>query len=407
MVLENIVVSLRAIKSHILRTTLTALIIAFGIMALVGILTSIEAIKYSITSNFSLMGSNTFSIVNSEFNMGHGGRRAKKHKPVSYENAVDFKNAFSFRERLGISFTASWATTLEFENRKTNPNITLFGGDENYIHVSNYPLASGRNFSPQEIELGTPVTLLGSEVANVLFPNESPLEKTISIRNYKYRVIGVLKERGSALGFGGDKLCIIPVINAKRNFGFQNISYLISVSVADITLLDPAISEATGLFRTIRHLKATEINDFEIRRSDSLASILIDNIKYVSIAATVLGLITLLGAAIGLMNIMLVSVKERTREIGVRKAIGATEKLIKNQFLTEAIVICQIGGLAGIILGVLVGNLLGNYIGSGFIIPWVWIFTGIGLCAAVGLLSGYYPAAKAAKLEPIESLRYE
>jgi putative ABC transport system permease protein len=407
---ENIKVSLVSIKSHMLRTVLTILIIAIGITALVGILTAIDAVKESIHANFSSMGSDTFKIRNRGMviHVGKGGKRPKRYKPISYDEAMRFKVGFKNNSITSVSAIATWIATLKYKSKKSNPNIGVVGSDENYLITTGYNLDVGRNFSLHEVETGSNMVLLGPELAKNLFvKNHEAINKVIAIGNGKYRVIGVLEEKGSSKGFGADKFCIIPLKNVKKHSKRRNISYVISVFTRGPEWLDPTIGEATGFFRTIRKVPLKEENNFEIIRSDNLAQMLIENIKYVTIAATIIGIITLFGAAIGLMNIMLVSVTERTREIGIRKAMGATQKAIKWQFLMEAIVICQLGGLLGILLGILAGNLMSLIVGGEFIIPWLWITIGIGLCIGVGLASGIYPASKAAKLDPIESLRYE
>jgi putative ABC transport system permease protein len=407
---QHVFVAFQSIRSHLLRTVLTILIIAVGITALVGILTAIDAIKDSITSNFTSMGANTFTIRNkgSNIRIGNSGKKPKVFRRISFEEAIRFKDAFNAIGPTSISGVATYAATLKYKSNKTNPNITIFGADENYLRTSGYDLDKGRNFSPQELQYNASVVIIGKSIVDLLFSeNEDPLGKLISIGSGKYQIIGILKEKGSSMGFGGDKNCLIPVNNMRQYFSKPDMSYVINVLAASPEMLNNIIGEAIGVFRIIRKVALNEEENFEIIKSDNLATMLIDNIKYVTAAATVIGLITLLGAAIGLMNIMLVSVTERTKEIGTRKAIGATKKTIKNQFLIEAIVICQLGGLLGIVLGILIGNIMSMIIGGGFIIPWAWIITGVVLCFFTGVISGYYPATRAANLDPIEALRAE
>ncbi|MBN2729771.1 MAG: ABC transporter permease [Bacteroidales bacterium] len=406
---ESLSIAWRSIRSHLLRTVLTVLIIAFGIMALISILTAIESIKYSLSSNFTRMGSNTFTI--SEFRMQrNGGGPGKKVEfdPISWDDASEFQQRYEFPAQVSIFTQATGTATLKYRQEKTNPNISVIGGDDYYLNTSGQNISLGRNFSVQDVSLGRSVCIIGADVKDKLFPGgKNPVGEQINIGPQKFRIIGVLESQGSSFGFSSGNSCIVPVTCLRRFFGQMSISFDINIMPSEAKFMDAAISEATGLMRSVRKLELTQENNFDIRQSNSLVTILLDNIRYITLAATLIGLITLLGASIGLMNIMLVSVSERTREIGVRKALGANNIAIRNQFLIESILIGQLGGFLGIILGVLAGNILSVVLKSSFIIPWGWIILGFMLTLIVGVLSGLLPAIRASRLDPIESLRHE
>jgi len=378
-------------------------------MALVGILTAIDAIKSSLTNQFTMMGANSFSITSWGMNiqLGNERHRAKNYSRISYKEAAEFKEKFDEPAWVSISFNASGMATLKYGTEETNPNIELTGIDENYLAVSGYEINTGRNFSADEIGLGRRLVILGNEVAGDLFPgDDDPVGQEISVAGLKFEIAGVMKSKGSSQ-MSSDKVCFIPVTTARQYFSRPNMNFNITVMPFKALNLDLLTGEAEAVFRVIRNLDPRDESDFNITRSDNLVALLLKNIKYVTLAATLIGIVTLFGAAVGLMNIMLVSVSERTREIGVRKAIGAKPRTIKNQFLFESVLIGQLGGIFGIILGIMIGNIVSSLLKSSFIVPWLWVIMGVFVCFIVGIVSGYAPALKAAGIDPIEALRYE
>ena len=409
---EILSMAFQNIRANMLRAVLTLLIIAFGIMALVGILTAIDAIAFSLSNNLSGLGANSFSIERKwgEVKSNKGGKTAKRAEAVNYRQAMEFKERFNFPAKVAVGCYGTGSAVIKFGDKKTNPNVQFNGADENFMDVKGVEIELGRNFSKAEVESGASIAVIGSDVVKTLFEgkNEKAMDQIITINGRRYRVVGIMASKGSSMNDSGDRKLYAPLVNVKAIYGSgDEKDYFLIVAVPDATNLDAAESEATGLFRQVRGLRPGEDDDFEVFASNSIVAILKENTTTLRLAAVAIGLMTLLGAAIGLMNIMLVSVTERTREIGIYKALGATRRIILLQFLTEAIVICQIGGLVGIFLGILMGNIVTPILGGTFLIPWGWMFLGFSLCMVVGIVSGFYPALKAARLDPIESLRYE
>jgi putative ABC transport system permease protein len=394
-----------------LRSVLTLLIIAFGIMALVGILTAIDNAIFSLSDNFSRLGANSFSVFPAREGVSGNrkGKKAKRADVISFKQAMAFKERFDFPAKVSLSAWCTGNAVVKYEQEKTNPTVLLDGVDANHVFVKGYEIEYGRNFSEIEVNNGSNKAIIGMEIVKTLFDDkpERALQKTIAVGNIKYRVIGILKSRGSTMNQSDDRRVLIPLMNGKRYYGSSKKNYRVEVAVLNPTDMDNAMAAATGLFRNIRKLKAAQDNDFRIFHSDSLVNIIKENTTNLRLGAVIIGLMTLLGAAIGLMNIMLVSVTERTREVGICKAIGATKQNILLQFLTEAIVICQLGGIVGILLGTLIGYGVAKAMDGNFYTPWNWIALAILVCMVVGVVSGLYPALKAARLDPIESLRHE
>jgi putative ABC transport system permease protein len=402
---EQILVAIRSIRGQALRTTLTVAIIGIGIMALIAMVTATESLKENIRTEFSSLGTNTFTIKPKRQGGFFDGRRSTPTSPINYRETRRFSKTIGPELTVTSSIFATGSAVVGRGSERTNPNIQILGIDGNYLNVANIPLEKGRGFTIAEGEEGIPLIIIGSNIEEKLYePWETVIGSNILLSGSRYLVIGVLESRGSSFGMSKDNQCLIPIPSVRRQFSDNNRNYSIICEVKDPENLSQASDLATGVFRMVRGDTPGNPNSFEVSKSNSLVETLLDATSGITLAATVIGIITLFGAGIGLMNIMLVSVSERTREIGTRKSLGASTKAIRTQFLVEVIIIGQLGGAVGIALGLLLGNIIASYFETPFVIPWGWITIGMTLCIITSLASGYYPARKASLLDPIVAL---
>ena len=407
---ENVRIALDSIKTQLLRTILTIVIMGIGIWSLVGILSAVKALETNIAGNFASMGSNTFNIERYEFSVNREGRgeRKKINPIIRYDDVRNFIDIYEYPfTSTSVSFAGTRSAEVRYESKKTDPEVQVYGVNENYLDNTGTLIDQGRNFTVFDIQNNTKVCLIGPDFLKNIFENENPLNKTISIRGVKFKIIGILESKGATFGNNQDLKVLLPIQVARGIFTQPNINYTISVKVVDKAMMQGAQDEALVIFRNIRGLSPIEEKNFGILRSDDLLARASDIGGVLETAAWIISIITILGSSIALMNIMLVSVTERTREIGVRKALGAKNGTISTQFLIETIVIGQFGSVLGIILGILTGVGFAAAFDFEFTLPIVAMTWATIITFVVAVLAGAYPAVKAARLDPIESLRYE
>ncbi|HSH38399.1 MAG TPA: ABC transporter permease [Chthoniobacterales bacterium] len=407
---EIMAMALQSLGANKLRSGLTMVGITIGVFSVISVMTAIGALQSSIEGGISFLGSNIFQFAKFPVGGGQSGRNQDKYenrRNITYQQALRYAQLMEGHAPEICLKTLDGRGQAIYNGAKTTPSLTVFGSDQSFLAANSYTLAYGRNLTPEDVELSRTVVLIGKEVQKRLFPHESPLGKVIKLSGHNVTVIGVLGEKGTAFGQSQDDLCVIPITRFFENFGAAKRSINIATQSASQETYNRTLDRAIGAMRIARGLKPNQENDFEIYSNDSLKSAFTSIAGVVRIGAFVISLIALVAAGVGIMNIMLVSVTERTKEIGIRKSIGARSRDILRQFLTEAVFISQAGGILGIVLGVVGGNLLAAWLQADVIFPFGWALAGLVVCSGIGIGFGFYPAYRAASLDPIEALRFE
>ncbi|HNC22800.1 MAG TPA: ABC transporter permease [Opitutaceae bacterium] len=395
-----------------LRSALTMLGITIGVFSVIGVMTAVSALRQSIETGISFLGSNIIQIAKRPLGLtdeGANRRRFDMRRDITYAQAQRFKELMEgWTDVVCLkTFNNDSLAEATYQNRKTTPNLTFGGSNEHFLAANQYSVEIGRNFTPEDVELIRPVGIIGKGIVNRLFPTEDPLGKMIKVAGRTYTVIGVFAEKGSSFGANGDDIIMVPISRFLADYGSERRSINIATQAPSQERYNDTLDKAITAMRIVRQLRADQENDFEVYSNDSLISAFAKVADVIGAGAFVISAIALLAAGVGIMNIMLVSVTERTKEIGIRKSIGARKASILTQFLIEAVTISLMGGIVGILLGVGAGNAIALMLKASMVFPWFWATVGIIVCCGIGVGFGFYPAYKAAALDPIEALRYE
>ncbi|MCW8802772.1 MAG: ABC transporter permease [Ignavibacteriaceae bacterium] len=402
-------IALQSIVNNKLRTSLTILGVVVGIFSIIVIMTIITMLQSSIENGLSLLNKNTFQIEKFDRMEGRGGgqdRSWRNRKDITIDEAYRLKELLTDALYVGAE-QWQFGKVVKFGNYETNPNISVAGETIDGIKTNNWKVEFGRDLRESDVQYSTDVCLLGPDVVEKIFPNVDPIGQTIRVDGRPMKVAGVLEKQPAMFGQSRDNYIVIPITTWQAMYGKYNNSVNIMVTAPSKESYNKVIESAIGHLRKIRKVAPGEPDDFSVFSNESMITQVNDITGPIKIGALAVSLVALLAAGVGIMNIMLVSVTERTREIGIRKAIGARKSSILIQFLIEAIILCVVGGLAGIVIGIGIGNFAGSFLNAQMAIPYDWVIIGITMCIIVGLIFGTYPAYKAANLDPIEALRYE
>lgn len=408
-IIELIRLSLNTLIRNKLRATLTLIGIIIGIFSIIAIMTLLNALQAGIETGLSGLGSNTFQIQKfPAIQIGGPGSRSKyRNRPdITYDQGMRLKETATLYKYMSLEDYV-YNKIIKTDKEKTNPNNSVGGVIPEYLECNNKTIKYGRFITEADLNNASNVAIIGFDVVDKLFPNEYPVGKDIIIDKHQFKVIGIFEREGEAFGESNDNFALIPMTKMHQIYGKNNRSLNIAIQAENKEFFNETVEHVSNVLRVIRRVKPGEENNFEIFSNESLINTVNEFTQYFKYGAGFISFISILAAGVGIMNIMLVSVTERTKEIGIRKAIGAKNRSILIQFLIEAVILCELGGLIGIGLGILTGNLVGIYLQSPVVIPVDWVIIGLVVCSAVGIIFGVYPAYKAAKLNPIDALRYE
>jgi putative ABC transport system permease protein len=405
---EVLGMALSSVKAHKLRSGLTMFGIAIGVFSVIGVMTAITALRGTIESGLNILGANSFQVTKyPPIEMGGPNNRFANRPDIDLDTAMRFREAMANGEELISMQIGRGGKQAFYLDRRTNPTNVIIGSDENFVTARNFNVDVGRNVTSEDVEYGRPVCVIGRDITKVLFLNEDPIGQAIRVDGQSFTVVGIFEEKGSRFGNSQDNFILVPITRFLQAFGRLHRSISINVQADGTDQVAPAMERSIGAMRVVRGLEPEDPNDFELFSNDSLIEAFNSIAGVVAVGAFVISAIALLAAGIGIMNIMLVSVTERTKEIGIRKSLGARRSSILSQFLIESIVISVMGGLAGIALGIGGGNGVALLLNADAVIPWGWTMAGMIFCAGIGVAFGFYPAWKAARLDPIEALRFE
>jgi len=410
--LEILRMALVSLGVNKLRSFLTMMGITVGVFSVIGVMTAVTALRSSIETGLSFLGTNMFQIAKYPVGVQHDGAERRKYamrRHISLDQALRYKKLMEGDGASGVVCLKvyGWAAQAVYGGRKTTPNLSFGGTNEHFTTANQFSIEAGRNLTPEDVELGRPVVVIGQTIVKKLFPSENPLGKRIKVAGRTYTVVGTFAEKGKSFGQDDNGIAMVPITRYLSDFGAEGRSISIATQSASQMTYNRTMDRGITMMRIVRGLRPEQENDFEIYSNDSLLSAFAQVADVVRSGAFVISAIALLAAGVGIMNIMLVSVTERTKEIGIRKSIGARRSSILLQFLVESVVISLAGGVLGIALGVAGGNGLALMLHASVVFPWGWVAVGLIVCSGIGVGFGFYPAWKAAGLDPIEALRFE